>query len=98
MPLGPKRFEGATVGVTVPVGPGEIRASYGQVAFRYPGDRSRASKIALGYVHHLSKRTALYATVARISNSNGAAAALTGAITAPNRSSSGTEFGMRHMF
>ncbi|MDQ0572091.1 hypothetical protein QFZ42_003925 [Variovorax paradoxus] len=29
--------------------------------------------MALGYVHNLSKRTALYATVARVSNKNGAA-------------------------
>jgi len=92
--------KGALIGFHLPIGPGEIKGSYARYrlepfgALRNP----TSSKLALGYVHNLSKRTALYATVARISNSNGAAAALTGAITAPNRSSSGTEFGMRHMF
>ena len=71
---------------------------YNEGATGLYGEDPRVNKLALGYVHNLSKRTALYATVARISNSNGAAAALAGAITAPNRSSSGTEFGMRHMF
>jgi predicted porin len=33
----------------------------------------KANKLAIGYVHNLSKRTALYATIARVSNKNGAA-------------------------
>lgn len=69
------RYAGWLAGVTVPVGPGLIRASYARVRFDngrnvVDGDAS-ANKLALGYVHHLSKRTALYATVARINISNG---------------------------
>ena len=68
----------AVVGVTVPVGAGLIRASYSRVVYDYhlPDDGRpdpSASKWALGYVHNLSRRTALYATVARLSNRNGAA-------------------------
>ncbi len=73
---------GYLLGVTVPVGAGLIRASYSRVKYDFNEVQSpfapaeadpKASKLALGYVHNLSKRTALYATVARISNKNGAA-------------------------
>jgi len=92
--------KGALIGFHLPVGPGEIKASYARykLAPANAALQPTSSKLAIGYVHNLSRRTALYATVARISNRNGAAQALSGAITAPNRASSGTEFGMRHMF
>jgi predicted porin len=69
------RYTGWLAGVTVPVGPGLIRASYARVRFDngrnvIDGDAA-VNKLALGYVHNLSKRTALYATVARINISNG---------------------------
>ncbi len=97
---GPLDAKGALIGLQLPVGPGEIKASYARYRLEPEGAARKptSSKLAIGYVHNLSKRTALYATVARISNSNGASAALSGAITAPNRASSGTEFGMRHIF
>lgn len=90
---------GALLGVVVPVGAGEVKASYS----RYTIDGTvtgnpRASKVALGYVHSLSKRTALYATVAHISNSGGAAQALNGSVTAANAASRGYDIGLRHAF
>jgi predicted porin len=97
---GDGRRQGRAGGLHLPIGAGEIKGSYS----RYRLDSGHAalkptsSKLAIGYVHNLSKRTALYATVARIGNSHGAAQALMGATTAPNRASTGTEFGMRHMF
>ena len=64
------RYDGLLAGVTVPVGPGVIRASVARVNFRngsgLPNGDASVNKFALGYVHNLSKRTALYATVARI--------------------------------
>ena len=92
--------KGALIGFQLPIGVGEIKASYARYRLEPAGAalKPTSSKLAIGYVHNLSKRTALYATIARISNSNGAAQALSGAITAPNRASTGTEFGMRHMF
>lgn len=57
-----------------------------------------SKKLALGYVHNLSKRTALYATYARVTNSGGAAASLNGSVTAANASSTGYDFGVRHAF
>ncbi|MGR4868145.1 porin [Variovorax sp. LARHSF232] len=99
--LGPLGGKGALLGFILPLGAGEVKFSYA----RYERELADAalpkpttSKLALGYVHNLSKRSAVYATVARIANSNGAAQALTGAITSPGGSSTGTEFGMRHAF
>lgn len=108
-------LNGYLVGVTVPVGAGLIRASYAQVKYDYnlpavpffnQGD-PKANKLALGYVHNLSKRTALYGTVARVSNKNGAGltigagpafvTAYNGFALAP-KTSTGYEFGLRHSF
>ncbi|MFH0131065.1 porin [Variovorax sp. EL159] len=92
--------KGALIGFHLPIGPGEIKGSYARYKLQPAGAllNPTSSKLAIGYVHNLSKRTALYATIARISNRNGATQALSGATTLPNRASSGAEFGMRHMF
>jgi predicted porin len=63
----------------------------------------KANQWALGYVHNLSKRTALYATVARISNNNGAGLRVGGpafpvVVGGIPRSSTGYDFGLRHSF
>ena len=118
------KYNGAMVGVTVPVGVGMIKASYGRVKFKndlgpvlptlFTRDLDASvSKLAIGYVHNLSKRTALYATVARArikdGQNNAAIAGVslggpaflsTGAGTvgfAP-RSATGYDFGIRHSF
>jgi len=61
----------ALVGLTVPVGPGAIKASY----VRHD-DRSLvnadARQVGIGYDYNLSKRTKVYANYARMSNKNGA--------------------------
>ncbi|MEO7640370.1 MAG: porin [Ramlibacter sp.] len=89
--------KGFLVGGLVPVGAGEIRVAYSQYKVDLPGD-PKSRKIALGYVHNLSKRTAVYTTYARVRNSGGAASALNGSSTAANSSSSGFDFGVRHSF
>ena len=89
--------KGALIGALVPMGAGQIRASYST----YKTDAAAApksKKFALGYVHNLSKRTALYTTFARVTNSGGAAQALNGAVTAANSKSSGYDFGIKHSF
>ncbi|MGA0570256.1 porin [Variovorax sp. VNK109] len=98
--LGSVDLDGWLLGVSVPVGAGEIRAAYSKVSDSgvLTADGS-ANKIALGYVHNLSKRTALYATYARISNKNGlgfAVGGLAGGLA--NANSKGYEFGVRHSF
>jgi len=103
---------GYLLGVTVPVGAGLIRASYSRVKYDFnevqlpftpAAADPKASKLALGYVHNLSKRTALYATIARVSNKNGAALTVGGpafinnAVFTP-KNSTGYDFGIRHAF
>jgi len=64
------RYDGLVAGVNVPVGPGIVRASFARVKFEngngLPDSGASVNKLALGYVHNLSRRTALYASVARI--------------------------------
>jgi predicted porin len=100
---------GWLLGATVPVGAGLIRVAYSRVkgdVDGLPGSfEPRASKFALGYVHNLSKRTALYATVARVSNKNAAnfttypgGNAATSVPGAPGARATGYDFGIRHAF
>jgi predicted porin len=93
-------LNGYLLGATVPVGPGLIRVAYSQVKANIIGPDPRARKFALGYVHNLSKRTALYATYAHISNKDGANITTGGtpAFAADARSANGYDFGIRHAF
>ena len=118
------KYSGAMLGVMVPVGVGLIKASYARVNFKNGLDAmsllgatnldASVNKIALGYVHNLSKRTALYATVARIHIRNGenlpvGISPITGGAPAyvstgagqfgyAPRSATGYDFGIRHSF
>ena len=76
------KYNGYLIGVTVPVGAGLIRAAYSHVKYKEGGlaplspfatgnyNEPKANKLAIGYVHNLSKRTALYATAAYTKNNN----------------------------
>jgi len=78
------KMKGALLGATVPLGAGLIRASYSKVKLStdvnpvlllnpfFTTDDPKADQFALGYVHNLSKRTALYATATYVKNKNGA--------------------------
>ena len=93
--------KGWLIGGLVPVGAGEIRLSYARYRTDLTTADPTAKKIALGYVHNLSKRTALYATYARVKNSGGAAAPVqNGAFGSPgiNQSSTGYDLGLKHSF
>lgn len=89
--------KGWLLGAWYSVGAGEILGSYSRYETTAPG-HPEGKKLALGYVHHLSKRTALFTTWARLKNGDGASLALNGASTAPNTSSSGLDLGVRHSF
>lgn len=94
---GDVKARGGVVGVSVPVGPGEFKASYSQYRLDSAAD-PEAKQFAVGYVHNLSKRTALYATYATLRNSGGSSRSLNGGITAPNENASGFDLGVRHAF
>ena len=91
------RGKGYLVGLQYDIGAGTIRASYSTYKRALPGN-PEAGKFALGYVHNLSKRTALYGTVAHLKNKGTATLALADAVTGPGQKSSGIELGIRHLF
>jgi len=97
--------------VSAPIGVGLLRVSFvranqsGATAAQNAND---ASLLGIGYLHNLSKRTALYAQAARVSNKGAATFAVPGGPAVSNvssasnyfggRASSGAEFGLRHHF
>ena len=106
---------GGLLGVTVPIGVDLIRASYSVVTYAdLPpaifASQPEADQFAIGYVHNLSKRTALYATTSYLDNRNGAALAVTGSPAfytgavpggignAVPGKSMGYDLGIRHVF
>ena len=85
------------IGVHVPVGAGVIRAAYGRVTTT--GVANDASQISLGYLHNLSKRTALYANFSMIDNKGAGTNYNVGApVIKPGGNSHGYEAGVRHTF
>lgn len=92
------KSSGYLVGVSVPTASGELRATYSGSKAKVNGTSPEADKVSLGYVHNLSKRTAVYGTVAYLSNKGGATFGLNGATTAANTSSKGLDIGIRHAF
>jgi predicted porin len=91
---------GWLIGSLIPVGAGEIRVAYSEyrVSSNVIANDPKTQKLALGYVHNLSKRTALYTTYAYARNRDGATSALNGSTTTANSSSSGLDLGIRHSF
>ncbi|MDP3227812.1 MAG: porin [Acidovorax sp.] len=85
------------VGATAPVGSvGQVRASWTRISVQ--DTNVQANKFAVGYVHNLSKRTAVYSTFAYLKNKNGSALALNGARTSQGGNSKGLDIGLRHSF
>ena len=87
-------IKGMLIGAHVPMAGGTFRfssASLKQAA-------AQTKRMSVGFVQPMSKRTDLYATYARNSNSGGANRALNGAVTAANASSTGYDLGVKHSF
>lgn len=100
---GERDVDGYLLGLTAPLGAGQVRFSASRAETDLSaGADPRATKLAIGYVYNLSKRTALYATGARTSNKNGSAISVAtngvAAVVAPSQRSTGYEFGVRHSF
>ncbi|MEG1375202.1 MAG: porin [Comamonas sp.] len=89
------------LGVSAPVGGvGEVKAQY--ALYKNGGDLSgKAHQLSLGYVHNLSKRTALYGTYSFLKNKDAAVFKLGGAQSYnvdPGKASNGIQVGIRHAF
>lgn len=91
------KADGWILGAIWKIGSGDVKAAVSEYGTNAAGEPT-VKKIAMGYVHNLSKRTAVYGTWARVSNSGGASTALNGSTTAPNTSSTGFDVGIRHSF
>ena len=103
------KFTNYLLGVSAPVGGvGEVKAQY---AFYDQQGDAKAHQVSLGYVHNLSKRTALYGTVAYLKNQKGSQMSLnakgvnnsvdtrtnlSGLTTGANQT--GVQVGIRHAF
>ena len=95
-----KRVDMYSLGVKVPLGAGELRAAYTWYKDKKT-DNADSQRLALGYGYKLSKRTELYAAVARMSNDDKAARKLGSSLSpTPNlgKSLTGYEIGLRHNF
>ena len=104
------KFKTFGLGLTAPVGAaGEVRASYNHYRLSADGGATpKADQLSLGYVHNLSKRTALYGTASYITNKkkggatftlNSEMAGLDGAGLKKNGGKQGgVQVGIRHAF
>ena len=107
---GTVRKNTAEIGVHIPAFEvGRIRISYAYLDDRsdeslrnangMPRNRDDARQFGIGYVHNLSKRTALYGTYARLMNSGQARYVVSGGVApGAGQRSTGWEFGVRHLF
>ena len=100
-----KRENRYSLGVSVPLGQGMINGGYNLSKLDSSGVSTKISKFAVGYVYNLSKRTAVYSTAARLSNSNGTTVGIggnTGGSPSPapvaGGKSTALEAGIRHFF
>jgi len=96
--------QGGVIGAIIPAGSGAIKVSYSQFRNGTAATDPTTKKVGVGYVYDLSRRTVLFSTVAKVRNSNDATASVAGGTQAgagnplANRSSSGFEVGIRHVF
>jgi predicted porin len=98
--FGSPEGKGWLVGGLIPVGAGEIRLAYSTLKLEAGALEPEVEKAAIGYVHNLSKRTAVYTTYAFVKNKGGANFTLNGASngTVLNGDSQGLDIGIRHSF
>lgn len=95
---GADRTVNTLVGVSIPAGPGVVKISYvkadqtGATAAQSAND---ADQLGLGYVYAMSRRMALYAHAARMSNRGGAAFAIAGGPAASASPAAANYFGGR---
>ena len=90
-----------SLGVSAPMGAGEVKLQYAM--YDQKAIDSKAHQLSLGYVHNLSKRTAVYGTVSYMDNkddSNLGLAAKNLKTAGPGfgESQTGVQVGIRHAF
>ena len=96
-----RKFNNYMLGVSAPVGgAGEVKLQYAR--YDQKAIDATADQLSLGYVHNLSKRTAVYGTVAYLKNKDGSSLGLAAkginTTGVANQSQSGVQVGVRHSF
>ncbi|HEY4068599.1 MAG TPA: porin [Burkholderiaceae bacterium] len=97
----PAQLKTYELSVGVPLGASVINASY--TGAKYSGNTTgtmigKADQYSLQYIYNLSKRTALYGTVAHLGNKNGATFGFGDIAVAASKSVTGANVGIRHSF
>ncbi|HSV36712.1 porin [Ramlibacter sp. WS9] len=86
------------VGLVVPVGAGELKASFARARITTSATDDGATLLGLGYVHNLSKRSAAYVHYARVSNRGAARFSNGSGAPSPGGDTTAYEVGLRHSF
>lgn len=103
----PFEFQTIALGLIARVGAGNILATYAHQENRTAGANNGFNKLGLGYVHNLSRRTALYVQAAVLKNKGTGTAVVNGMSSSipvsvvgmtPGGQSSGYSFGIKHVF
>jgi predicted porin len=89
-----------SISALIPFGQSEVHVGYDRSTLDNSGAKTKVDQIKATYQYNLSKRTALYTTVSRLSNKDATSFTLPGAAgpTTAKGKSSGAEFGLRHFF
>ena len=96
------KYTWTSIGATVPLGNGYLPVSYN--SGKNDANAQKGSQLAVGYVYNLSKRTNLYTTYSKLTNSNGATYGYNGGnggfASGLPATGNGTayDFGIRHSF
>jgi predicted porin len=112
--VGSSDLKDAMIGAMVPLGAGTVKASYSRAKISGAATgvtglgEGSARMLAMGYVYDMSKRTALYTTVAQIKNDDGVQFTVGAHGDGPSmllngnfltgQTSRGYEIGIRHRF
>lgn len=96
-----RKVNAYALGASAPVGAGEVKLQY--ALYDQKAIDSKAHQISLGYVHNLSKRTAVYGTVAYLKNKDAsnlglAAKSLSTGGPGAGENQTGVQLGIRHSF
>lgn len=87
------------LGLSAPVGAaGEAKLAYNRYETKFNGDKAKADQFSLGYVHNMSKRTAVYGTYAYIKNKDGMAVTLGEGGLKDGEKQHAVQVGIRHAF
>ncbi|WP_291477129.1 porin [Acidovorax sp.] len=97
-----RKVNAYALGASAPVGAGEVKLQYAM--YDQKAIDSKAHHISLGYVHNLSKRTAVYGTVSYMDNKDSSKVGLSvrglSEVKGPatGESQTGVQVGVRHSF